>query len=60
VRPQRKRRPAGLFTGERVLRGAAAEFEVFGAEACRVIGDGQADEVAFAAVGKVRRISIEV
>jgi hypothetical protein len=40
--------------------GAAAEFEVFGAEACRVIGDGQADEVAFAAVGKIRRISMEV
>jgi hypothetical protein len=59
VRPQRKRRPAGLFTGERVLR-AAAEFEVFRAEACRVIGDGQPDEVALAAVGKFGRISMEV
>ena len=44
----------GLKALERVVLRVTTEFEIFSAEARRVIGDRKADEVAFAGIGKIR------
>ena len=44
----------GFEAVEGVKFGTPAKFEVFGAEAGRVIGHRQADQVAFTAIGEIR------